>query len=121
MLQRLLSFLPAIVWMGVIFYFSSQSSLVAAPTEVADFTIKKLAHVTVFFILFILFYCGFASNRLQKSFLSSLSYAFTDEIHQLFTPARSASLSDVLIDSLGTILAYFVIKSQLWKRLKPTL
>jgi VanZ family protein len=33
----------------------------------------------------------------------ALSYAVTDEVHQMFVPGRSAQLSDLLADAMGVI------------------
>jgi VanZ family protein len=37
--------------------------------------------------------------------LFSIVYAISDEFHQLFVVGRTCSLSDVLIDSIGILLA----------------
>lgn len=51
---------------------------------------------------------------LAMSILLSFLYACTDEIHQIFVPGRSAQFRDVLIDtlgaSLGTLIAYLILK-----------
>lgn len=42
-------------------------------------------------------------KRFLYSFLSGVFYAFLDEGHQAFSPSRSPSLKDVLIDSSGVL------------------
>ena len=37
--------------------------------------------------------------------LISIIYATTDEIHQSFIPGRTPALTDVMIDSIGIIIA----------------
>jgi VanZ family protein len=39
------------------------------------------------------------------SLLGALFYGATDEVHQLFVPARSAELADVAADGVGVMLA----------------
>jgi VanZ family protein len=41
--------------------------------------------------------------------LFSVTYALTDEYHQLFVFGREGNLGDILIDSLGVFLAVFLI------------
>ena len=40
----------------------------------------------------------------------SILYAASDEFHQSFTPGRNCSMQDVLIDTVGIIGFYIVIK-----------
>ncbi|HEY4602062.1 MAG TPA: VanZ family protein [Cerasibacillus sp.] len=90
-----------------------------------EFIIRKGTHVTVFFILMLLFYYAMVmttrwlfSARLWVSFLLSVAYAGIDEYHQSFTPNRTAYIGDVIIDSIGAILAgaliwfIYYVKSQ---------
>ena len=83
------------------------------------FTVRKLAHIFLYFCL------GLSSSLLSASLwgikaelrpsrivLSSLCaalfglfYACTDEIHQYFVPGRAAAVTDVGIDSIGTVLS----------------
>ena len=75
--------------------------------------IRKLGHVTEYFILGILLFRAFrgGSNELRSmrwafsSLLVVVLYAASDEFHQSFVPARTASLFDVGFDTLGGILA----------------
>ncbi len=71
--------------------------------------IRKAAHFTEFAVLGF-FSSSFLSTlerrignkkRFLISFIYGVFYAFFDEAHQLFSLARSGSIKDVLIDSLG--------------------
>ncbi|MBI3954632.1 VanZ family protein [Candidatus Collierbacteria bacterium] len=95
--------------MGIIFYFSSLPIIKAHRLNIVDFLIKKSAHLAEYFILFLLLFRAYTYS-ISKSFLTSLAYAFTDEIHQLYTPGRGGSLRDVAIDTLGMVIAYLIIK-----------
>lgn len=137
--------LLAILWMGTIFYLSNQpaeistaqsggviellsnipiiGSLVSAMMEVdiAQFIIRKAAHMSAFCILAILWFLAIykPNNNIKstsmKAFTFTVIYACTDEIHQLFVQGRSGEIRDVMIDStgalIGTIIIYFTVKT----------
>ena len=103
---------PLVFWMGLIFYFSSLPGL--TQTENPDFWFyffRKGAHIIEYFILAFLFFRVFRFHKLKKkeiyllSFLFSLAYALSDEIHQAFVPGREGKFSDVGVDLIGIILA----------------
>lgn len=76
------------------------------------FFIRKLAHFSEYFILYILTYECFKEYNCQKlivvSVLFCVLYASFDEFHQLFVDGRCGQLSDVLIDSSGSIVSCFL-------------
>lgn len=79
-----------------------------------DFVVRKTAHMAEFFILCVLVF--FSQKNLDTSFknivfplLITIFYAISDEIHQYFVPNRSCQLKDVIIDSIGGILAIVCI------------
>ena len=78
------------------------------------FLVRKTAHFTLYFTLGILTFLVLKTNNLQKSFKYSLIFciifACSDEFHQIFTPGRTARITDVLIDSLGSALGIILIK-----------
>ena len=118
MKKKLFLWLPVVLWMGVIFTFSSQPDLPSNQIDILDFALKKTAHMVEFGILTFLFFRAFKYQKLQAGSLLSLSYAFTDEIHQLFVPGRGGRLSDVLIDSLGIFIVSRVITSFIIPRIE---
>jgi VanZ family protein len=107
--------LPVLIWAGVIFYFSSIPYL---KTELEfDFFLRKIAHVTEYFILTFLLYRAFNGSFKMKAWqffmypaVFALLYAVSDEIHQLFVSGRYCAIGDVLIDSVGIIGFCIVIK-----------
>ncbi|WP_251860503.1 VanZ family protein [Clostridium sp. Marseille-Q2269] len=127
-------FIPAIIWMIVIFSFSCQvgsesdknnhfvvTILNELKLEVVNhmdynllnFLIRKAAHITEYFILFMLLYFAlkktfYKSPKLKASIITVL-YACTDEFHQLFTTGREGRVRDVFIDSIGIIIGLFII------------
>ena len=82
--------------------------------------IRKLAHVTEYFILGLLLFRAFRSGSRELRILRWCFYSFlvivlcaaSDEFHQSFVDTRTASLIDVGIDMLGGVLALGV--SALW-------
>lgn len=106
---------PVIVWMCLMYYFSSRAGLPINGTITEDFLSKKLAHVLEYALLMLLMYRAAGEKNLAKALLFSLAFAFSDEIHQLFTPTRSGRLRDVGIDSLGLLISCgLIVKFKLW-------
>ena len=74
--------------------------------ELANYIIRKGAHFTEYFILYILIYRVLIiyysrSKALLLGILSVFFYACTDEFHQWFVDGRVAAFKDVLIDTAG--------------------
>jgi VanZ family protein len=108
--------LPVFAWCWLIFYFSGISSL-QTPWGLWDQVLRKIAHITEYFVLTLLLYRAFKGafipNRINLFFLPgtlSFLYAVSDEIHQYFVPTRGPSAKDVLIDCLGIILFFVIIR-----------
>lgn len=108
-------FFPVILWMGVIFLFSSYPTKQVSHINWKDFFIKKTAHIIEYGILATLFFRAFKNNGMGKKeagylsvFLSFL-YGLSDEIHQSFTPGREPTLRDVFFDTIGAMLFIYGI------------
>ncbi len=104
--------IPPILWMGLIFFLSSQPTLPRYPNEMVDTILKKTGHVVEYAILAFLFHRVFSKGtdtiRIQPlliSFALSSLYAASDEYHQTFVPGRNGTPVDVVIDALGAVLA----------------
>ena len=73
--------------------------------DTASLIVRKLAHFSEFALLGFLVRLLMQSYRVKagapRAWIAATLYAFTDELHQLFSDARGASLVDVGIDSLG--------------------
>lgn len=120
----------AIGWMLFIFYMSHQPGDISSSqskiildifnffgvrldeywSSVATFVVRKLAHFTEYYILFILVYNAIGINISDKrkyiySLIATFLYASSDEIHQYFIPGRCMSIKDVLIDTSGGVFA----------------
>jgi VanZ family protein len=96
--------LPALLTMAVIFWFSSQPSSELPNFGLMDRIIKKSGHVFEYAVLsfWVWYALDFRENRRWIAWLIAVLYAATDEFHQSFVPGRFPSVWDVLIfDNLG--------------------
>lgn len=122
--------LPVLLWIGVIFIFSSdmasaeQTSRIIGPLlrwlvpDVSPATIgqvqlavRKCAHLTEYGILGLLVFRAFVWSGKRSawpwaaaSWLGAATCAGLDEFRQTFTAARTGSPIDVMIDALGAAL-----------------
>jgi VanZ family protein len=76
-----------------------------------NLVVRKSAHLVAFGILAVLIWKCLSNNRLSYilAWLLTFMYALTDEWHQSFIPGRMATFKDVLIDSLGALIALLVV------------
>ncbi len=107
--------IPTWLWMGIIFAFSSRPSDELPDFGLYDLLVKKGGHMLGYAILAWLFFRSWQGSGLSRSmayilaFLSSVLYAISDEIHQAFVPGRHARITDVLIDTVGILLALWMV------------
>ena len=111
MRDRLLRWVPPLVWMGVIYAVSAQPTLPGLPEPWLDVLAKKSGHALAYGLLAWLYLRalrgdGPASDRLRAlSLILAVVYGATDEYHQAFVPGRTPRLLDVLVDGAGATLA----------------
>lgn len=80
-----------------------------------DFLLRKTAHFTEFFLLAALIYFLLLELRYKyrNIFKTTIAvcfvFALMDEFHQIFVMARSPMITDVLIDTAGSVLALSLI------------
>lgn len=119
------SYAPLLVWIGVIFYLSSDSGSMTNTSRFlrpilvflfpsADETtlffyhgiVRKLAHFTEYAILGALAVRAFVRSQYRYAFslLIVVAVAFADEFGQSFRPSRTASIVDVGIDIAGGLV-----------------
>ena len=87
--------------------------LTAAQFTFAHSVIRKSAHFTEFFILGSLAFWAARRGRaprwrgvwMLQAIGLAVMYSLVDELHQAFTPNRTASLTDSAIDSLGAVIS----------------
>lgn len=114
-IARTKAWLPVVLWMLVIFTFSSLPTTPSTQIFWQDFIIKKSAHIIEYFALTLLLYRAIRFEGLTVprillvTFAISVVYAISDEFHQSFTPGRQATLRDVVIDTVGVSIALLFI------------
>ena len=139
--KRLLlkAWLPVVVWMGVIFFAStdlgsaSHTSQVIEPLvkwikpdatpeqlDFVHFIVRKTAHLTEYAILAILVFRALRMSSAAQTnprslrligiaLIFSAAYASLDEFHQSFVSQRTACAQDVLIDTTGAFVALVIV------------
>jgi len=124
--------LPVLIWLGLIFIGSSDlmsaehTSRIIGPilrwfnpdvsaeaVARVQFFIRKIAHVSEYAILAMLFWRALQRGRAWRAKMSILfievsficvAFAASDEFHQSFVPTRTASPIDVMIDIFGALI-----------------
>jgi VanZ family protein len=83
---------------------------------------RRLAHLSEYAILAVLWRRAFVRGRNLTprsagvlALAISVAWAILDELHQSFVPSRSASLADVLVDTVGAVVALTVVHVG-WRR-----
>ena len=118
--------LPVLAWMGLIFYLSSVPNLSVGEGAV-DFWTRKPAHIVEYAILFGLIWRalrGSLTVTVKKLYFSAavftISYAVTDEVHQLLTPSRAGKIEDLGFDFLGIVVGAILVRFYLCQSRKKT-
>lgn len=108
--------LPPVIWGSIIFSFSSLHTISTTDFYLGDFILKKTAHVMEYGIFATLLYRALIGSGVKKekamwvAVLMAFIYGVTDEFHQSFTPGRTPTLRDILIDTTGAaIFVYGII------------
>ena len=112
-LRRLDLWLPPVLLMGLIFFFSAQPSLDSGLGWV-DAVGRKLVHFGEYALLCFLWWrplrTGMPARRAALLALAlSTLYAGTDELHQSFVDGRHGTPVDWAIDSAGAAAAAYAL------------
>jgi VanZ family protein len=109
---QLYNWIPALLIMGVIFWFSSQPSSDLPNFDWADKVIKKGGHMLGYALLAGSYWYALhlQPNKVKLAWLLAILYAITDEYHQSFVTGRFPSAVDVLVyDNLGALLSLWIM------------
>lgn len=119
-MNRTLYWLPAVAWMGVIFYFSglTDPTPMIEPSPFKEYLGRAL-HAGEYAVLTFWYVFGWTEGRLFQSNLPTnillysavmaVAYGLTDEMHQIFVPGRSFQILDLFLDAGGAVLGVIVI------------
>jgi len=111
--------LPVYLYLLLIFYLSSKSSVEAGSLLSQKlYIISPVQHIILYAGLALLLFRAISHIK-NSNFLvifSTTLYGFIDEIHQHFVPGRFFQLSDIFMDLLGAVLALILIKLLLKRR-----
>lgn len=126
-MKKIIKLVFIIIWLLVIFLFSNQDGststsltngilekyLFFVDSDIFFMIIRKMAHITEYFILGILVLNFINEFKVDKKIIISILICFIlasfDEFHQLFIPDRTGRLLDVFIDMIGASLGILIL------------
>jgi VanZ family protein len=116
LLRRVDLWLPPVLLMGLIFFFSAQPSLDSG-LGWADSVGRKLVHFAEYALLCFLWWrllrTGMPARRAAfLAFVISSLYAASDELHQSFVDGRHGTPVDWAIDSAGAAAAALAVRAR---------
>lgn len=104
---------PAGLWMALIFALSAQAGLRVSDDPSVDGPFRHVVHIVVYAVLAVLLVHAIqAPGKGQLLWLAALlatAYGVTDEIHQAFVPLRNGNLFDVLLDGVGALIGIGIV------------
>jgi VanZ family protein len=105
------------LYMGLIWFLSSHPSDAIIDTGFSfDSLLKEALHLIEFAILYILLIMAIltfgelASGASRLAAIWAIAYGFLDEFHQYFVPSRSATVIDLVKDTVGVLIVYYLVK-----------
>ncbi|MCX6746004.1 MAG: VanZ family protein [Candidatus Parcubacteria bacterium] len=115
--QKYEKYISLIFWLAAIFILSNNSlKEFVIITDWWEFILRKLVHLFEFAVLTYLIFriLGQTEKRhifwnLGWSFVFTVLYAISDEYHQSFIAGRTGTYRDVIIDSVGSLIALWLI------------
>jgi VanZ family protein len=114
---------PLLLWLGLIFFLSSQPALLDIQNEGFEKLFFKTAHFGMYAVLAWLWWRALSPRRepawpvLAAALALTSLYGLSDEIHQLFVPGRNGRVADVLFDTAGGLTMILLLR---WQYLRKT-
>ncbi|WP_223701078.1 VanZ family protein [Sutcliffiella deserti] len=103
-------------YMALIWFLSSNPADAVIDTGFSwDGAFKESLHLIAFgilYVLFVLFFLVDGKLTMKMNILCAvlaISYGLVDEIHQSFVPERSATVIDFVKNTIGVLVAYYII------------
>lgn len=112
--RTILLWLPALLWMVVIFVLSSQSGLRVSDDAAVDKPLRVAAHLGSYALLAGLLLLALDRGArptlrgVAVAFAVAALYGVSDEVHQSLVPDRTGRAEDVLVDALGAAIGVAV-------------
>lgn len=105
--------LPALLYMGLIFYVSSGPISSATVRAIPDYILHGAAYALLYVLVFRAVHEGL-TVRLRWDghwlpFLITVFYGASDEYHQSFVSGRDASVVDLLSDAVGAVVGIWLV------------
>jgi len=119
--MKYFKFIPAILVICVIWYFSDKPGLKSDYTPIIDFFLRKGAHILEYFILYLTLFWAFLDNKFNKLSQDRFNYihikafcigfiaTLLDEWHQTWVAGREGKPLDIAFDLIGFLLAYIIL------------
>jgi len=107
-MKKYFRYIPAILWMLVIFYFSSRNTSGVPIAHNLQFYFFKSLHLIEYSILGFLVFFAFINFNI--SLITGYLYAISDEFHQSFVVGRSGKFTDTLFDLAGILIGLYIYK-----------
>ena len=105
-----------LAWMGLIYFFSAQSSFALLDYVWQPGLLSISAHFAEYAVLAALLWLALhstpalACRAAPLAFAVAVLYAVSDEFHQSFVPGRYPDVRDVLVDAAGALAALLVLR-----------
>jgi VanZ family protein len=121
-LKKFRFWVPALIWMGIIFVFSSfPDPMPLVELSALKEWIGRTGHFLEYAGLAFWLYFGQVDGKLGEgevsikvmliSFLGAVAYALTDEAHQIFVPGRTFQWLDLVVDAAGAAVSMVCVKA----------
>ncbi len=121
-MKRFLLWIPSIIWMTFIFVLSGRQRVSVSEDFFVNFFVFKTLHVLEYAVLYVLNVRALGAGEKKRRIIAlawafplTLAFAASDEIHQTLVPTREGRFRDVIIDTTGTILAWYTVSNILPK------
>lgn len=118
--SQIITWIPAVLWMLIIFVMSSRPRFGVTHEYVFDFLIFKSLHIFEYFILYVLVARAiYKSNNItfKKSLIYAACFSFlfavSDEFHQTLVPTREGTIRDIFIDTFGITTGFLLLSNKL--------
>jgi VanZ family protein len=117
--ERILSWLPVVIWYGFIFFLSSipGKTLSSIVPESYQFFCHRIAHFVEYSVLGSLVIRAHSKEKIKITLITIIGLSFfiflsgsLDEWHQSFTPGRTPALLDAIMDTIWGTFAMLMYK-----------